>query len=953
MEAVKPLNVIEEIKRKLNEEKTTKTTIKAYTQKDFLSLDPYIDEIVKQDLLEEVKDICIKAEKEKGSLFALYILGMVYLKKEIMDTYYMPLLIKTLKENNKKSIAATLAEKVLSYRNEIYALKVLEEYYQEINNIEELNRIREKLMVVSHTDPYPPKALGDFYYERYQKMQKEGASQEEIEEVKNRAYIYYRTALERFIAKNSPSRVFEIWDKIISLYPDKYDVYLKIASRAVSSITQINHKEVAKRLKNVADYLIEKGENGKALEVLKETVIKYGPNDKQLKEALIELYQEIYSGHSKIQEVIKEMREKLIYAKDSFGNPIFFSSSQVYDILMEIEKKLKFDVGKFVEHKNWGIGEIKEVGPDYIVVDFEKKPNHRMSLKIAYTSLETVKENDIRALKYKKKEELKKLAEEKPEELVKLVLENLGGEASTKDIKNLLVPDIISKEEWNDWWLGVKDKLQNVNILPSPEKRSVYILKKGEENIEEELLKQIEENPNPSTILQVLTYSMKLHINFNLPKAQKIIEKILAVLKETLENPKELEDYKTDIVAIASIFFTLTKVYQVTIPVEIQEKLINLISKVEKESAKEVVEKLKILELKRTFIELLVENNQKWVDIIIYLLKTLPPSRLTDYILEKLMEYAIKIEEKGTKEKIHQVFTSIISNYLTDIEMFLEFFSFVVLNDIIDILEEKFNIPFSDLVYKFLEATKFLKDRVEEKINLGVNKKLLSSALDVLELSLNKLIEKGTEEELRVLYTMLSITHLLDESELGEYRKKIVEKYPSLSKELEKGKKRKEILLVSKESYERKKREYERIVQEELPRISAELHTEIGRRADSRDDAEFKSLTEREEQLKAIASRLLRELDMAKIIEPSDIDTSSVSVGTKVKLRDKKTGEIVEYIIGGVWDTDIEKNIVSYQSTLGSLLLDHKIGDTVKIYVEKETKEYEIIDIQPAEIFLK
>jgi transcription elongation factor GreA len=111
-----------------------------------------------------------------------------------------------------------------------------------------------------------------------------------------------------------------------------------------------------------------------------------------------------------------------------------------------------------------------------------------------------------------------------------------------------------------------------------------------------------------------------------------------------------------------------------------------------------------------------------------------------------------------------------------------------------------------------------------------------------------------------------------------------------------------------------------------MPENSREIG-EAQEKGDLRENAEYKAALERQDKLRAEATKLEEDLKKAVPIDPSKVRTDVVSIGTKVSVKDNSTGESIDYTILGPWDVDPEKNIISYASPLGKILLGKKIGD--------------------------
>jgi len=77
-------------------------------------------------------------------------------------------------------------------------------------------------------------------------------------------------------------------------------------------------------------------------------------------------------------------------------------------------------------------------------------------------------------------------------------------------------------------------------------------------------------------------------------------------------------------------------------------------------------------------------------------------------------------------------------------------------------------------------------------------------------------------------------------------------------------------------------------------------------------------------------------------------DTSRVSIGTIVRLRNAATNDEETYTILGAWDGDPDRHIISYQTAIGQALLGHEIGETISLNRDESAAQFTIASIQPA-----
>ena len=84
-----------------------------------------------------------------------------------------------------------------------------------------------------------------------------------------------------------------------------------------------------------------------------------------------------------------------------------------------------------------------------------------------------------------------------------------------------------------------------------------------------------------------------------------------------------------------------------------------------------------------------------------------------------------------------------------------------------------------------------------------------------------------------------------------------------------------------------------------------------------------------------------RDLERARPTDFSGADTSSINIGTKIKLKIDGGGER-EMTMLGAWDADPEKHVVSYLSEIGQILVGKSIGESVEI---RDTDTEEMIKV--------
>ena len=81
------------------------------------------------------------------------------------------------------------------------------------------------------------------------------------------------------------------------------------------------------------------------------------------------------------------------------------------------------------------------------------------------------------------------------------------------------------------------------------------------------------------------------------------------------------------------------------------------------------------------------------------------------------------------------------------------------------------------------------------------------------------------------------------------------------------------------------------------------------------------------------------------IILPENTDTSTVHIGSEVKVYDVDMEEEAVYTITGTTEADAAQNKISNESPVGQALLKHKVGDVVTVKAPECDYPLKILEI--------
>lgn len=133
--------------------------------------------------------------------------------------------------------------------------------------------------------------------------------------------------------------------------------------------------------------------------------------------------------------------------------------------------------------------------------------------------------------------------------------------------------------------------------------------------------------------------------------------------------------------------------------------------------------------------------------------------------------------------------------------------------------------------------------------------------------------------------------------------------------------------LTSARTYEERRREFHRLINELIPANSAAIAHARGY-GDLRENAEFKAAKENQRLLMTRRGELERDLREVQPTDFSEIEITTTAVpGSAIDLSEN--GQRVTYYLLGLWDSVPERQIISYDTPLGHELIGKSVGEEV------------------------
>jgi transcription elongation factor GreA len=584
----------------------------------------------------------------------------------------------------------------------------------------------------------------------------------------------------------------------------------------------------------------------------------------------------------------------------------------------------KLKPGTFCLHKSWGFGRVSEWNLllNQIVIDFSGKKSHPMQAEYAAENVTPLAPEHFLARKATDLAAIKNLARENPPALVRNILESLDGKATAQQIGEWLVGDVFTETEWKRWWESTKKALKASGEFSVPAKKTDPIQIRGEGvSHADELLDAFNKARQPKEQIAALEQIIKSHQQFKAPEKQ--LQPIIASIENmTVRNQRmhpelafELVIARDDLLeSVPSLHTTHIGLTLSKLILEEEERLISILPKLPAAKEKKILQALP------------VALGPRWAERGLHLMQE-SHGRMVAQIPRILSEAGKHDELRTMLERSireHSATGEMLAWLCNERKHWNELVTPQLLGAIFAALErEQHNFPG--------RANKLHRTLVEDRQLLG------------------DIFRKCDVATARDWMRRLQLSHLFDELTKRSLLARLVKVYPELESMITGAQSQDETapLIVSWSSLERRKAEYEELVKTKIPQNTKEIALARSY-GDLSENFEFKAAKQMQSVLMRRKAELEQMLHNARGTSFENVDTSRVSIGTIVTLRNAETDKEETYTILGAWDGDPDRHIISYQTAIGQALLGHETGETISLNTEQDTAQFTITSIHPA-----
>jgi transcription elongation factor GreA len=149
---------------------------------------------------------------------------------------------------------------------------------------------------------------------------------------------------------------------------------------------------------------------------------------------------------------------------------------------------------------------------------------------------------------------------------------------------------------------------------------------------------------------------------------------------------------------------------------------------------------------------------------------------------------------------------------------------------------------------------------------------------------------------------------------------------------------------VTQETFDKMREELQRMKSHDRPAASRAIG-EAREKGDLKENAEYDAAKEAQGMLESKIKQLEVAVSNAKIVDTSTIDTSKVTILTKVTITNLATKKTVTYQLVGEKEADLKAGKISASSPIGKGLIGKKIGETAEVQAPNGVMKFSIDNI--------
>jgi transcription elongation GreA/GreB family factor len=585
--------------------------------------------------------------------------------------------------------------------------------------------------------------------------------------------------------------------------------------------------------------------------------------------------------------------------------------------------------GTYCTHRSWGFGKIKDwdSNRESVIIDFKSKQGHVMQYAYAAESLTPLSPDHVSVQKAESLPGLRKKAQEDPVAVVQDCIRSLGAQATADQIQILLSPDVIPVNDYKKWWDSAKRALKKNGHFYVPGKKNEALRQLDAPSaLGDSALENLRLANGPKAVLNALNAVAKYWPEI---KSEPVLNEIAELLEGTLSKvPKSQLAIQIELALARDEFFV-----QAGHPAEKGPWAITSLTPLGSPALSNLLDALPGSRQPKLLEALRVGLPDAWPALFLGLLP-----RANGRVAEVITE---AFQAAGRDGEVQAA----VNRYIRERNITCDFLFWLCKNRPA-IYGRLIEPQLFMAILSVLEKDQFSEIKKGTKLyELVLGDKPLIAAI----------LKDAPVPDVRDITRAILLSPVFEELDKRSLLAAIIKLYPEVQAMVvgtDKTAAPEAKIIVSWPSLKRRQAELEEIVTKKIPQNSKDIGIARGY-GDLKENHEFKSAREMQGILSRQKAELELDLSRAEATDFAGADTSKVSLGAKITLKDAEANEDLVYTILGAWDSDLSKGIISYQTAVARALLNHTVGERIELSTGEGGVRHVVIEkIEPHEVDL-
>ena len=584
--------------------------------------------------------------------------------------------------------------------------------------------------------------------------------------------------------------------------------------------------------------------------------------------------------------------------------------------------------GNYCLHRSWGFGKIVDynAADDRLIIDFEDgKQGHAMAPAFCVDELDILLPNDLLVRSRTEADAIETMIKKQPADLICEMISASENQAMMASEIERLLARVIGPIKYKKWWTATKKVLVKDPRIGVPLKKTEpYIYRDEPVKPEDEILEQFHGTKNS---MQKIELGEKLYaLSENISVVREEMPQILTELTDAIANAKSLSQ--------------ANRLHGVWVRNNLARDLHEDVETLEPSSAS-------ILDATNDYSELAAELPAQYFKRYLDLISRTYPDKWQSMVEDLLRNSSGKFTSECInfmlEHEMQERISYCLDRWLKEQTIKGPLLFWVVKNR----ASKKYGAIIDPLVNPRLLAAMFYAIDYEALQNASTRRIPLADLLSDDTTLIPDLLSQASVETANDLAQTLLLNQGFGDLTKKSLLARFIKQFPSVQALLA-GQAAEtsedDALIVSQESFNEAKAEYEELIATKIP--ENKLAIQVARdHGDLKENSEYKMARQDQDLLLSRKNELEVDLSRARVTDFTEATAENVGIGSIVELKNGSSGKKQKYAFLGAWDSDPDNDVLSYKTPLAQALIGKEKGATVTTKIGGNEEKWTILSI--------